>query len=293
MNRPRLDLGLDASRATLNEAECARIGERLAAARRSRGLTLQDVGTSLLLAPSQVSALEIVRADAFYSAEFYATALRKYAGLMSVDAAAIDRVLVRPAAPASTPAFKRGRRSIGASLPSVPRPSKRVMLGAGVLVTAVAGGLLVAAVLERSPKPAPAANDTSVAPAGPSEPATPAALPPPPAPSSQPDTVLSIDDSAPPAMVPVSTSAGRSVGHVRVGQRTWVFVRFATGTTLERTLGGGEELTLKDVPTYIAVGNAEDASVEIAGQSLDTSLFTVNGQLRVGASQLARLVALR
>jgi hypothetical protein len=94
-------------------------------------------------------------------------------------------------------------------------------------------------------------------------------------------------------MVPVSTSGQTSVGHVRVGQRTWVFVRFATGSTLERMLGSGEELVLKDVPTYIAVGTADDTTVEIGGQSLDTSRFTVNGELRVGSSQLARLVALR
>lgn len=289
MKRPRLDLGLEASRATLNEAECSRLGGLLSAARRSRGMSIADVGAKLLLAPIQVSALEDVRADAFYSAAFYATALRKYAAFMGLDAADAERILVRPAAPVATPAFKRGRRSIGASLARVPRPSKRVMLGAGVLVTAVAGGLLVAAVRERAAsKPAPATSGNGVAPA--------AALPPPsipvPAPA-QPDTVVRGDDQARPAVVPVSTSPQTSVGHVRVGQPTWVFVRFATGTTLERMLGGGEELVLQDVPTYIAVGTADDTTVEIGGQSLDTSRFTVNGELRVGSSQLARLVALR
>jgi transcriptional regulator with XRE-family HTH domain len=300
MKRPRLDLGLEASRSTLNEAECARLGEALHAARQARGLSLQDVGAKLLLAPVQVSALEStsekVRADAFYSAEFYATALRKYAGLMGLGADETGGILVRPSAPDSTPAFKRGRRSLGVSLAGVPRPSKRVMLGAGVLVTAVAGGLLVAAVRERSStKPAPATSGNSTAPLPvPTEPVTPVTLPPmQDAEPAQPDAVVSVDETSRPAMVTVSTSPQKAFGHVRVGQRTWVFVRFVTGTTLERTLGSGEELVLTDVPTYIAVGTADETSVEIGGQSLDTTRFTVNGQLRVGSTQLARLVALR
>jgi hypothetical protein len=286
MKRPRLDLGLEASRPTLNEAECARVGTCLSGARQSRGMSLDTAGGKLLLAPAQVAALEQVRADAFYSAEFYATALRKYAALMGLDPAETARVLVQPAEDAR-PSSRRGRRSIGASLARVPRPSRRVMVGAGVLVTAVAGGLLVAAVRERTPaKPAPAA--------APVAPSTPAALPPSLAPRSVPtrqDSVVHGDDQA--AVVPVSTADDPTLGRVRVGRRTWVFVRFATGTTLERVLGEGEELLLADVPTYIAVGHADDTTIEIGGRAIDTDRFTVNGELRVGSSQLSRLVALR
>ncbi|MEO8482564.1 MAG: helix-turn-helix domain-containing protein [Acidobacteriota bacterium] len=293
MKRPRLDLGLEASRATLNEGECVRLGEVLGGARRARGLSVKDVGAKLLLAAAQVSALESVRADAFYSAEFYATALKKYAALMGLDAAETDHVLVRPIASSSSPAFKRGRGSVGASLASVPRPSRRVLLGAGIVVTAVAGGLLVAAVLERSSaRHASAASGNAALPPSP-EPVAPDTQPQPALQPLEASPPTPFDETAPPAMVPVSTAAPKSVGHLRVGQRTWVFVRFATGATLERTLGSGEELILKEVPTYIAVGTADDTSIEIAGQSIDTSLFTVNGQLRVGASQLARLVAMR
>ncbi len=295
MKRPRLDLGLDASRATLNESECARLAELLSARRRSRGLSIQDVGARLLLASAQVSALESVRADAFYSAEFYATALRKYAALMGLDAAELDRILVRPEPPASAPVFKRGRPSLGVSLARVPRPSTRVMLGAGLLVTAVAGGLLVAAVRERAAaKPAPSTSGNTGTPATPLEPVPPSVPAPAAEPATgEPDAVASAADAVTPAMIPVSTSPQGSVGRVKVGQRTWVFVRFAGGSTLERTLGGGEELVLTNVPTYIAVGTADDTSIDIGGQPLDTSRFTVNGQLRVGSSQLARLVASR
>jgi len=293
MKRPRLELGLEASRSTLNGEECARLAQLLSAIRRSRGMSIQDVGTKLLLAPAQVSALESVRADAFYSAEFYATALKKYVVLMGLAVTEADRVIVRPAAPVAVPAFKRGRRSIGVSLGSFPRPSKRVMLGAGVAVTAVAAGLLVAAVFQRSAsKPAPAASGNANSPIPAPEPF---ALPPVETPA-QPaplDAALSPNETLAPAMIPVSSSTRGSIGHVRVGQRTWVFVRYATGTTLERTLGGGEELVLNDVPTYIAVGTADDTSIEIAGQPIDTSRFTVNGQLRVGSSQLARLASTR
>jgi hypothetical protein len=99
------------------------------------------------------------------------------------------------------------------------------------------------------------------------------------------------DDQA--AVVPVSAADDQTFGRVRVGRRTWVFVRFATGTTLERVLGEGEELPLADVPTYIAVGRADDTTIEIGGRAIDTDRFIVNGELRVGSSQLSRLVALR
>lgn len=295
MKRPRLDLGLDASRPTLNESECARVAALLSASRRLRGLSVQEVGAKLLLASTQVSALESVRPDAFYSAEFYATALRKYAGLMGVDAAELDRVLVRPEPPASAPVFKRGRPAVGVSLARVPRPSTRVMVGAGLLVTAVAGGLLVAAVRERAAaKLAPSTSGNTVTPTAPLEPAPPSVPVPRIEPATaEPDAVASTADAVTPPMIPVSTSTQSSVGRVRVGQRTWVFVRYAGGSTVERTLGGGEELVLINVPTYIAVGTADDTSIDIGGQPLDTSRFTVNGQLRVGSSQLARLVASR
>jgi hypothetical protein len=295
MNRPRLDLGLEASRATLHQGECARVGGLLRDGRARRAFTIDDVAKRLLLAPAQVVALERGSADAFYSAEFYAAASRKYATLVGVDAADLSRILVQPQDPGAPPVFRRGRR--GAMVESIfkaPRPSARVMVGVGVVVTTMAAGLLIAAVWERSGRrdrdsSAGPVETPSLEPAAPA----PAPAPPAPAPSRAPEPLDAASHPDGLDMVPaVAAEPAGSVGRVRVGQRTWVFVRYASGTTLERVLGGGEELVLKDVPIYIAVGSAEAASIEIAGQALDTSLFTVNGQLRVGSSPLARLTSL-
>jgi hypothetical protein len=82
---------------------------------------------------------------------------------------------------------------------------------------------------------------------------------------------------------------GAGVGQVTVARRTWVFVRYGDNTTVTRGLAPGEAFVLQDVPTYLAVGAAEDTSVVIGGHAIDNSLYTVNGQLRVRSSQLARL----
>jgi hypothetical protein len=288
MKRPRLELGLDASRSTVNHAEAARVGALIKAARMERGLSLGEVGGKLLLAAAQVSALEAADADGFYSAEFYGAALRKYVAFVGLTGVDMDRVVIRPSFSAADSSFRRGRRS---GLRLVGRPSRRVMVGAGVAVTAVAAGLLIAAVVQRrsSLRPEATVAPPSFAPLPPApETSQPPALPP----AQTPDAVASASEPVLSSLVPVSVADPRT-GTVRVGQRTWVFVRYASGATLERTLSGGEELVLDGEPIYIAVGTADRTSIEIGGRPIDNSLFTVNGQLRVGSSQLARLASAR
>lgn len=110
MNRPRVSLGLEATRATLNRAVCLQVGRELAKSRQKKGMTVAAVGKSLLLSPAQVTALEAVNPDAFYSAEFYASAMKKYAALVGAACDELERVLVgpeRPDLPATGPVQAR------------------------------------------------------------------------------------------------------------------------------------------------------------------------------------------
>ena len=311
MNRPRLKLGLDASRSTLNEPECARIGLELARIRERRGLSIEKVGASLLLASRQVTALEQVQLQAFYGAELYVAALKKYAVLMGLDPSEVDRALIGPALTDLDPASRRGRKTMATAFAGVPEPSKRFVVGAAVVVSVVIGSLLLAAVRQQSsvavtPVPRQQLQHEPVLPASASQQTLPAA------PevaetvgaasrdvaraaaaetvSDEPDRVHATT-AALAIAPPLATTP--AAGRVRVGQPTWVFVRYANGTTLERVLGRGEVLTLQERPTYLAVGSADETVVELDGQAIDNSPFIVNGALRVGSSQLAQLVARR
>jgi cytoskeletal protein RodZ len=308
MNRPRVHLGLEATRATLNESICAQVGVALAEGRKARGLSVQEVAGRLLLAPSQVKALETVQPDVFYGPDFYAAALRKYAALVGVDSSLIDRVLVRPeAVPEAATPFRRGRRSASAALAAFPHPRPRVIVAAGIALTALTGWLLASAVRSRpTPKetgdqrpparmtpPPPAPMEPFMpSPSGSAEPAEPALDAAAPSTTSGPTAVPAASRQAAP---PADGSVGPddAIGRVRVGKRTWIFVRYVDNSTVERGLAPGEEFILEDRPIYLAVGVAEDTDVEIGGHTIDNSLFTTNGQLRVGSSQLARLAPAR
>jgi hypothetical protein len=313
MTRPRVRLGLEASRATLNGTVCAQLGQLLAEARRARGLSVKDVAERLLLAPVQVTALEAVQPDAFYGADFYVTALRKYAALVDVDAALVSRALIRPEdRQAAVPAFKRGRRAdapSGLAIPNLPRPGSRALaVAAAVVVTMGAGWLVVSAVRGRTAATRnemaadqtraameAAAREPVVEPAAATPLAQMAAAVPeveaaPVLPQPEPARVAPPKAVAVPTAPATSRAAARgAVGHVRVAKRTWIFVRYVDKKTVQRGIGPDEEFVLEDRPTYLAVGVADNTDVVIDGQSINNALFTTNGQLRVDAQQFARL----
>lgn len=308
MTRPRIPLGLDSSRATLNREVCALLGRQLAAARAERTLSVQDVSRRLLLSPAQVMALETVCPEAFYSAEFYVSALRKYVAFLALDPGSADRALMTPAPPqpAMPAPFQRGRP--GVKLPTRitrSRPETRLIVATALVVTVIGGLLVVSSVISESPRapgrspaprpvtgprvnppsPAPRASSPRVASRRTPAPPTPSV---PPAPALAPATLPS--GAAPSRPAPIAATAPTEIaGRVRVAKRTWVFVRHADNSTIERGLDPGEEFLLRARPIYLAVGVAAGADVEISGHPIDTTRFTTNGQLRVGASQLAAL----
>ena len=303
MTRPRVALGLEASRATLDRAACLRIGRQLAGARERLGLNVQSVATSLLLSPAQVKALEAVEPEAFYGADFYAKALKKYATLVGVESDLIERALVAPASTGddSPPPFLRGRTAAqrASASTAVPPPRKPVILAVALLVTVLGGWLLVSSARRQSPS---LGDDTDRSGVPVPLSAPPPLAPPPPAPA----PIATVSPAAPavvdvPTSVPepstaeaieplrAATDSQDVVGHVKVAAPTWVFVRYGDNSTAERSLGPGQEFVLSRIPVYLVVGVAEGADVVIGGRTLDSSRFATNGQLRVGASQLASL----
>lgn len=298
MTRPRVALGLESSRATLNRAACADVAVALIEAREGRKLTIQHVADRLLLSPAQVSALEHSDASAFYGAEFYAAALRKYAAFLAVDSPAIGRVVVGPQVDASGAPLRRPERSPAASGTSIgaTRPRNGVRVAVGVVLTSLAGWLFMSSVVTR-PSRSPEGRAQAARP----QPDVPLVASPPPGPVQVPDEPVSesaaaltpisaVADPLPVApvhAVATGLSASTDAGRIHVSEPTWIFVRYANNSTVERRLRSGEEFRLRDVPVYVAVGTAQGTEVTVAGQRVDVEPFTANGELRIGAAYLA------
>ncbi|MCC6991582.1 MAG: helix-turn-helix domain-containing protein, partial [Acidobacteria bacterium] len=241
MTRPRVPLGLESTRATLNRQACAEAGAVLIEARKKLGLAVTDVSARLLLSPAQVKALELVQPEAFYGAEFYAAALKKYAAFLGVDSSAVDRARVEPASgPAGdqTP-FRRGPVSVTTAAPAVtPRPRNALVVAVGLIITTLAGWLLLSSIVvrpfraldrraetspPRPPQPTPAPTETSEPVAAAAAPAVEETRDPAPAPMLTP--ISTVAEPAVEAIAPASVSAvasgedaaeDASVGRVKV-----------------------------------------------------------------------------
>jgi hypothetical protein len=301
MTRPRIPLGLESTRATLNRTICAQIGTELASARKARGLGIGDVASRLLLSNGQIRALEAVQPEAFYSAEFYAGALRKYAAFVGVQSDQIDRVLVRPEADAEAdaePRFKRG--SSPAEQAAAPRPNRSLFRVVWLVATA-AVVLLLATAAPRLTRSDRNAAGSAARLAG----ERPAAMP---AGMRSLEALVSRDLpvaltrrslyslAAPPVVrvAAIPSPPGDRIGVISVAQSTWLFVRYRDGSTVERIVGPGQPFQLTQTPTYVAVGVADGTRVAIGTTSIDNARFTTtNGQLRISSAFLNTLTAVR
>jgi cytoskeletal protein RodZ len=308
MARPRVPLGLEATRTTLNRAACAEIGRVLAETRVDRKLSAQDVARRLMLSPAQVAALETVQPDAFYGADFYANALRKYAAFLDVPVDSA-RVLIGPAADEAPLPFKRGQAA-------TPDTSQNAAPIGRLGRAAIAVSLVLAASLaagwwwlgrNQTEGTTPVAGHESGSPSSPEavQPA-PTVTTDPPAPAAEPGpsqltetqaAIAAVSDSLSPVVTASeasrSTGAERRWGSVQVAQATWIFVRYADNSTEDQGLGPNTTFVFRAQPVYLAVGASEGTRVTVGGHTIDTSPFVVNGQLRIGKSFLGTFVAAR
>jgi hypothetical protein len=295
MNRPRVPLGLEATRATLNRGVCEQVGRALTDERRARDLSIQAVATRLLLSPVQVAGLEDVNPEAFYSAEFYVNALRKYASLLEIDTEPIDRILVAPVQEDRLPnAMRSAARTPSPTAHPVKLRTAALVIAFAIVAALAAWPLRSTFESLRRPSPSAAVHQAAESAATPSQPvvvATPALA----TSAAEPNVVAALDVSPPPAPdvreveEPADGDLPQSFGRVRVANTTWIFVRYANNSTVERGLAAGDEFVLRDVPSYLMVGSADGTDVEIAGHRIESERFLSNGQIRIGASALAKL----
>ena len=272
--------------------DVAEIGARLTAARTARGLSIEQVAETLLLSKTQVAGLEQGNLRTFYNAGFYRQALRKYAALVGVDAEpAVFENSAAKARSASAFVPEAAGSARAASVSPWRRPAVP-MLAAFVALVIAAGYWLTGKTTTQDIR-------TAQIPDAAPPPTTPLPVAPPaiqaPEPAATPDTPVEqvstvvtaptgVSSSGLPAG-PVGEEAG-GYGRVDVAQSTWIFVRYANGEVVERSLARGESYVLTTTPAYLAVGTT-DARLLVAGRAVDTTPWISNGQLRLGAQAFA------
>ena len=202
MNRPRIPLGLESARAALNHEACTRLGRLFADARAQRGLDVRDAAARLLLSPRQVVGLETADGDAFYSAELYLVAARKYDALLGLASPLVDEILVPPVLDTQAPV---------APVAVARRPPVRLAAAASLAaaVTLAVGGWVVLRGIPVTDDPV--AND-----------AAPAVV----APADMPTLQDLVSTQLPPAPVAV-----------RLARRSWLWLPHARARALRRHPG--------------------------------------------------------
>ena len=296
-------------RQSLDRAQCTAIGARLTAARAARGLTIDDVGKTLLLSTRQVRALESFEVQSFHNVAFYLNALRKYAAFCGLDEGLIARVeTTRTETPERVDRPAAVIEDAGESL------RRKGMVSAAIVAVIVVGGAIWNLSRPRAVSPAPTTSVVPTAPATPVLPGTPApAVAPAPTPpvtdSAEPaeragpvEPVTSVGQTSegggttpadvtaseptipePQQLAPVLTPATR-YGSFRANQKAWMFLRQSDNSVIERTLAAGEVVQLRSKPRYLALGT-EDVEVTLGDVNVDTSRFVRNGTLRMGVAE--------
>lgn len=273
---------------TIDTRVCAEIGAQLTRIRTERGLTVAEVGDRLLLSPRQVRALEGVDLAAFHNAAFYMTGLRKYAAF-----AGIDETLVARASTSEPLELVPGHADTGPAVEDRPARSPWSLVGLGLAVVALAAVVYFRPQLTPPSMPVSPSGPAGAAAATPPEASSatapePAPLPPP---SQEPGTTSQATGTAGDA-----TPSGAAIsseppgfGAVRVSRATWLFLRYADNTSVERPLADGETAVFEKEPVYLALGSP-DVELTVGGRRVNVLPFVVNGQLRVRAPDFRSLL---
>jgi cytoskeleton protein RodZ len=248
------------------------MGERLRAARVEQGLSSDEVARRLLLSNGQIAGLERGDSHPFYSARFYHQALTKYARLVGIPMSGLPPE-PRPIAEAPVTAARPATFSRPAKAAAGPWRSRTTPIAASIVLAASAvGGGYLWAMYRRAPTPA----TTHIEAPPPAPLAPPGPLPAPETPAPVAENVV--------AKQPATTRG--AIGTLQFNADTWVFVRYADGTVVERKVTAGLSYAIEADPTFLIVGST-DATLSVRGRPVDVARWIRDDQIRIGKSALA------
>jgi cytoskeleton protein RodZ len=278
----------------LDHRLCGEVGDALARARTSRGMSVTDVTERLLLSTRQVRALEQVEFAAFHNGTFYLSALKKYAAFLEIDPSLVARVAADVTRSETAVTVATAHEADFEASSGWPR----LVVAAIVLLAAAIGGYAWWTRATRAPSTASASSPAvTLPPAHAPEP------PPVPVRPLQPAVVTASEPAAPAApdaIAPAITAAppvedaprDAAFAVLRAGHATWLFLRKADGAEVERQVTDGEIVVLETPPQYLALGNP-DATLTVGGRAIELAPFIANGQLRIRSADFDALAARR
>jgi cytoskeleton protein RodZ len=283
-------------------------GAQLAAHRKERGWTIEQVASQLNLAPRQVQAIENDDYPALPGMAVTRGFVRAYAKLLKVDAApllatmaggpALANAPLAPqrtlAAPFSEPRFPQITDRAGVSGKHVAIAAAVVLIVAGIWVAQENGYLPgVSNKLEGGWASLSGATGEAAKPASASdEAATPAPSPEPVAETSTMGTIVT--EAVPPALIlpPVAESntaaqdtaaAGKGALVLKARQDSWIEIkRPGNRTVIARIVKAGETETVEVTePLSVVIGNAAGVDVTLRGKSLALKANTSSNVARL------------
>lgn len=265
------------------------VGETLARARQSLGLSVEDCAQQLKLSPRKIEAMEQDRFDELPAGTFARGMLRSYAKLLGVDAAALiarggeqmkgrdttaSAVSLRPPIPFSEPGKRGNALYVGLSIAAL------------ALVAWVAWGwqqergAAKLSFVPASALPAPPQQGAVVATAAPSftpvqqqapQEEKPALAASEPAPATTEPAATEAQQHAAAAATTASTAATRRI-ELRFERESWVEIRGSNGRTLlvsQMHPGGTERVVEGEPPFALVIGNARHVRLAYDGKPVD------------------------
>jgi outer membrane biosynthesis protein TonB len=288
---------------TLDESAMVRLGRRLQEARMAMGYSTGGLAPSLMAARTQLEDIEAGRMGTFYSAHYFLSLFRRYAGFLKFSPQTVEDMVrelkgeeaqapeAEPASeaePVPEPAPEPEPAPDPDPAPEPPPPPKAPpkappgSSGLGDRLLALLALLAVAAVAwvlisEQGTSPTPVSvspSPTSAATAADSPaPAAVAAAPEPSAPPAAPTPTaapLSAPEPTPPTTpAPASTPAesnGTAALVLKFPEKSWIWVRRADDTVSEVGVAAGTTLRFDEMPIYVVLPRPGEIQVTVRGR---------------------------
>ena len=260
----------------LGDADAGKsVGEELARARETLGLSLADVAQQLKFAPRQIEALEQGRFDELPTGTFARGMVRAYARLLRLDPEPlVERIAGRVAVPDNAAAVATVRRRI-----PITDSSRRSNLIYAVLSLAILGGIAAMAIewqressnaarMTFVPAAAQATQPAAQAPLEPQRTAVASAAP---QPGLAPQARSEPAATASPAAAPAERKEGIRRITMKFERDSWVEIRGSDGKALISKLNAsGTQETVEGRPPFaLIIGNAHHVRLSYDDQPVD------------------------